>query len=275
MAFCSNCGAAMGGTFCVNCGKPDGSLESRPAPAPAAAAPPIGAKKRGPLPFILLGCFGIIVLGAIGIIGTTWFVARKAKEAGFDTELMRSKPALAVAKMVTALNPDVEMVSVDEDRGTITVREKSTGKMITVNLDDAKNGRIVFSEQGGGQVELKAQGGQIEARTPEGVTRIGSVGSGPDWLPAYSGMKADSQFSATGGDGKQGTYTFKTDDSVDAVVTFYEREFPKKSFTVKKTASHRAEATQMDLLTATGEGRTVNITIARAGEETVVSASWQ
>jgi hypothetical protein len=242
-----------------------------------AAAPVQPVKsKRSPLPFILLGCFGILVLGGIGFLATGWFVANKIKQAGFDPELMRTNPSLAAAKMMAAVNPDIEVLNVDEGRGTITVREKSTGKRLTVNLDDAKEGRIVFKEEGGkGEVEIKSEGGQVQVRTPEGVATYGAASEGPDWLPKYSGAQGQGLYSSTGTQGNQGTYTFKTSDSVDQVVAFYVRELPGKGFEVKRTASHRAGPVQLETLTATGSGRTVNMNVMRSENETVVTATWQ
>jgi hypothetical protein len=281
MPFCSNCGAQVTGPFCGSCGTPieGGSAEAggaQPGPAPPAVpAPAAPAKgKRGPLPYILLGCGAIAVLAVLGLVMAGWFVKGKLEQAGLSSEEAKSNPAMAAAKMMVAVNPDLELVSADEARGTITVRQKSTGKQVTVNLEDARQGRIVFQEEGKGEVELKAQGGQITVQTPEGTARIGAA-EAPDWLPAYSGAQGQGMYSSSTAEGERGTYTFKTADSVDQVVSFFERELPGKGFNVKRTQSHTVGAMRMEMLTATGGGRTVRISVMRAENETVVSVSWQ
>jgi hypothetical protein len=256
-----------------------GSLTSEPAATPSTPAPsapvPAGKPKRSPLPYILLGCFGLLVLAGLGFVATTWFVANKIKQAGIDPELMRTNPALAAAKMMAAVNPDIEVLDVDEGRGTITVREKSTGKRMTVNLEDAKQGRIVFREEGKGEVEIKTEGGQVQVRTPEGTQTYGATANAPDFLPAYSGAQGQGMFTSSTQGGNQGTYTFKTTDSVEQVVAFYERELPGKGFEVKRTGSHTAGGTRLETFTATGGGKTVTFNVMRSAEETVVTATWQ
>ena len=65
------------------------------------------------------------------------FVKQKVKQAGLDPELMQKNPALAISKLVTAFNPDLEVVKVDDDRGIITVYNKKDNKTLTINLEDA------------------------------------------------------------------------------------------------------------------------------------------
>ena len=61
-----------------------------------------------------------------GIVG--YMAMRVVKNAGFDPELMKRNPAIAMVKMATALNKDLELVSSNERTGTVTMRDKRTGK---------------------------------------------------------------------------------------------------------------------------------------------------
>ena len=119
MAFCANCGARVDGQFCEKCGTRVGAVappsQQAPSPAapplyqpPAGAATPPVAKKKGPLFWVLTGCLGIVVIGGILMVAGGLFIWNKAKQAGFDPALMRSNPGLAVAKMMAAVNPDID-----------------------------------------------------------------------------------------------------------------------------------------------------------------------
>jgi len=128
--------------------------------------------------WILLGCGGLILIGGIIAISTGVFVVYKAKQAGLDPALMQKNPGLAVAKMVASMSPDTEVLSVDEDHGIIRVRDKKTGKILTMNLEDAKNGKIVFLDEKNQKIEIQARGegdnASLEVQSPDGTLRMGA-----------------------------------------------------------------------------------------------------
>src|SRR5579863_9141162 len=89
------------------------------------------AKKTSPLVWILGGLVvlmfgGMVTCGVIGYLAT-----RVIRNAGFDPDLMRSNPGLAMTKMAAAIYPNLQVVSTDDRSGTIVMREKSTGKIMT------------------------------------------------------------------------------------------------------------------------------------------------
>src|SRR5712692_8361139 len=121
MAFCTNCGAQVQGPFCGKCGAPAPkagvSAPGAPAsvappgaavppppvaaapPPPAAATPAVGpaaAAKTSPLVWILGGCFGLLVLGAIVGGMSMYYIAHKARQAAY---MIQKNPALAVTRM--------------------------------------------------------------------------------------------------------------------------------------------------------------------------------
>ncbi|HVN06452.1 MAG TPA: hypothetical protein VMT86_18660 [Bryobacteraceae bacterium] len=121
MPFCRQCGARLIGPYCADCG----------IPAP---------RRFSPLIWVLAAMFGLFVLGG-GLV-----LVHQAKHAGVDARLMRNNPGLATAKLLAATNPDIEIISTDEDKGKVTIRQKSTGKVITVDLDKMKQGKIAFHD---------------------------------------------------------------------------------------------------------------------------------
>src|SRR5439155_24838641 len=188
MAFCTKCGAQVQGPFCGSCGTPaatSSAPQPGPAPQPGAApqpgstapppippsvsapVPPVGAaapQKTSAVVWIIGGCGGLVVLAALVGGITMYYVAHKVKQAAHN-------PALAVTRLLAAANPDVDVVSTDEDKGNITVRDKKTGKTMTMNFADAQKGKFVFEEDGQ-KVQMEAHGegdkGSFEVKSSEG-----------------------------------------------------------------------------------------------------------
>jgi hypothetical protein len=178
---------------------------------------------------VLAGCGTFILLGVIVVVAGGLFLWGKAKEAGLDPELMEKNPALAVAKFAVAINPDLEIVSTDNEKGLITFREKKSGKTVTVNLEEAQSGKILFEEEGKEAVRIEAKGdeetGSLEIKTEEGSMKFGGgdVENLPDWLPSYPGSRPESSYVAQTSEGSTTTFHFTTSDSVESVISFYEK----------------------------------------------------
>lgn len=233
MAFCTNCGANVAGAFCQQCGQPASPTAAAPsiAPPPVSASsgfpPPAGAvsqrRKTSPLVWVLVIVLGLFVVGGIVVVGAGIFVARTVQKAGLDPDLMRRNPGLAVSKLIAAVNPDLEVISLNEGKGVITVKEKSSGKVITLNFDDVKKGRIVVHDD----VEGKMAALEIGA----------SADKFPSWIPAYPGAKVEGTFAVNSGDGSGGSFSYKTEDAPAKVVEFYQESLGKAGFKINTTAT--------------------------------------
>jgi len=275
MAFCISCGASVDGQFCPQCGASQGSAAGAAAPsqqasqpAPSAAPPPV---KKGISGWVwaLIGCFGLILIAVIAISVGGWFIASKVK----------SNPAAAAARILAAANPNVEVVSVDDQGGKITLRDKKTGKQVTLDFDDIKKGRISFEGEDGEKMEIKTQGegeqGSVEFTGKDGTTRIGkNAAQLPAWLRAYPGAEAQQGFgmSASTAEGKSSALAFKTSDAPDKVAAFYEGALKEADMEVKKSSS---QAGNFSLFTVTGEDkankRTVHITATSTDQGTMIN----
>jgi hypothetical protein len=177
---------------------------------------------------VLIGCGAIFVIGCVVVALFLWWGVNKAKEAGLDPALLRDKPALAVAKMMVAANPDVELVSSDDSKGTLTIRDKKTGQILTLDAQESNKGKIVFRGENGEEVTFDAQGnkdgGTMRVKTKEGTATFGAGSSAadlPSWLPSYPGAQIQGNFSAQAAEGKGGSFGFITEDSVEQVIRFY------------------------------------------------------
>jgi len=267
MAFCTSCGANVSGAFCIQCGTPVKTAAGQPsappaAPPPAGPAPPqpvagaVAPRKTSPIVWILVGVLGLFVILGVAAVGTLRYFVHKA---GLDPELMQRNPGLAVSKMIAAVNPDIDVLSTDDATGKITVRDKKTGKVVTMSFDDVKNGKISFSAVGD------------DGKTAS--LEIGAGGKLPSWVPAYPGADAKGTFAIKGddgnGQGEGGTFSFTTPDSPAKVKSFYEDKCRQAGMKVKMTLN--TEQGGMIVATDDGERHTLNVTVAGGSGDTTVT----
>ena len=222
---------------------PPGNQYSVP---PGAYPPPPPPKKGNTLLLVLGGCATLIVVGVICFFVVSYLVVQKAKrvakDSGFDTELIQKKPALAAAKAIVALNPDLELVSSDDEKGTLTIRDKQTGEVITVTADDANKGKLSFKQNGKdvGSLQVHTDNPSIDVKTNQGSATLGPgvKDAPPDWIPAYPGSTLGWDYAVRGTDNvpKSGSFHFLTSDDPDKVVSFYADAMKRGGLTVANTA---------------------------------------
>ena len=225
-------------------------MSSTPSVPPGAPySPP--AKNGSALKWILIGVGGFFVVVIIGILAVTLFVVQKAKQAGLDTELIKRSPGLAIAKMAVATNPNVEMVSANEGRQEITVRDKQTGKIMTMSFEDAKNGKFVFRQDGKeATITTNSSNGTVEVKSSEGTFKLGGSAKLPAWVPDYPGSDPQGAFSAQGQDGDSGSFTFKTKDSPQKVARFYQDQFQSAGLKITTNVTGQDGNASTGVLTA-------------------------
>lgn len=227
------------------------------------------AKKSNALVWILIGCGGLAVIGVIVFAVLGIFFFKKAKETV-------EKPTLAVAKVIEMTNPDVEVVSVDESKNLITLKDKKTGKTVTMNLDEASKGKITFEGEGK-KVTVESSPESMKMETDEWKMQAGGQQSAklPDWLPPYPGVENKVNYSAEDDKGQILGFGFVTGDPPDQVISFYEGALKKAGFKTQKitfqggnsagssmTAEDPAQKRSVFLVAAVEGGRTqVSITL--------------
>jgi len=275
MAFCTSCGAPLEGSFCTQCGAKSGE-EASAGPASQVQSPvQAPARKSKALTYVLFGCGGLIVIAIVSAIAFGLFVRQKAGD-------FSKNPAMAAARMVAAMNPDIEVVSADEATGRITLREKKTGKTVTMDFREIQKGRITFEGDEGESVDIHAQGGgdsgSMTVRSKDGTMVIGqgSLAQVPRWVPRCPGAQPAGSVSSQGQNEDGGMLHLKCDGSVEEVAAYYERELKREGMTVKRQAILSGE-TNMVMLTAQepGSGHGVNATVLASGEGTVAQLVYQ
>lgn len=286
MTFCTGCGTPVEGNFCQKCGQavaqasqapagfgqpaappPPAGFAQQQAPPPAGfgqqpAPPPMGAKKGiGTLGWVLIGLGGFCLLIGVLVVGAGFFVASKVKNAGFDSELAQKNPALAAAKVMASLNPDVEVVRVDDEKGILTIREKKTGKTITMSADEVKNGKITFSDDSSGDKVSFGAGTDVKL---------------PSWIPEYPGSKPEGTIAASGNHGEGGMAHFTTSDSVSKVLGFYQDELKSAGFKITSNVTGDSGDSKGGLVTAenTDSKHTVMVTVGTSDKGTEVAITY-
>jgi hypothetical protein len=225
MPFCSSCGATVSGAYCSRCGGA--------APSSAAPAAPV-RRKTSPLVWILAGIGGLVFLGLLAVFGATYYFVRN--------------PEVALAKIITAADPNAEVVRVDRIGRQLTIRNKRDGKETTLSFDDVKRGRFsMTSTDSDGRIERVEMG----------------AGKVPAWVPRYPGAFANGQITATvsGSDVEEGgVYSFKTTDDPAKVIRFFEEECRRLGMTpgVSDTSHGGAHIEAED-----GQGRSLQILVSR------------
>lgn len=281
MAFCTTCGASVNGVFCTQCGTPVSAAVSPGAapvgappspppvaqPAPNAAPyqaqpympPPMAPRKTNPLVWVLVAILGLFVLGGLAVVGTTMFVVHKARQAGLDPDLMRNKPGLAIAKMLATANPDVDVLHTDDSAGTITVRDRKTGKVTTMSFDDARNGKF-----------------SITAQDENGKTATmefgGSASNLPSWIPAYPGSNPQVNMAGRANGGDAGNFSFSTADPPSQVMQYYQDKI--KEMGMKATTVVASEKGGMVNGTDDGNNRTLNVIVGGDSGKTTVTVTY-
>lgn len=286
MAFCTTCGASVNGTFCTQCGTPVSAAAgpgfapgtAPPAPPPMAqpapppppgpvpyqaqpfAPPPVaGPRKTSALVWVLVIVLGLFVLGGLAVVGTGMFVFHKVRQAGLDPDLIRNRPGLAIAKMIAAANPDVEVLHTDDGAGTITVRDRKTGKVTTMSFDDARNGKF-----------------SITAQDENGKTATmefgGSASNLPAWIPAYPGSVPHINMAGRANDGDAGNFSFTTSDSPSQVMQYYEDK--AKAMGMQVTRVVTSEKGGMINGSDEGNRRTLNVIVGADSGSTGVTVTY-
>lgn len=228
-------------------------------------------KKSKALMWILIGVAAVAFIVMAGVSIGSYVLYRTVKNSGFDPDLMRKNPGLAMTKMMAALHPDMQVLSTDDAHGTVTVRDKNTGKTLTFRWDPDKKTLVIVGDDGK-EVKLSASGdsqnGSVSVDSVDGTIKFGTAAgnSAPAWAPVYPGTTPQGTFSSQTPEASQSTYTFKTNDPAPKVLDYFKEQLTNNGFKVNVVAT----GDKGGLLQATTEGekRSVMITAGTSPEGT-------
>jgi hypothetical protein len=89
-----------------------------------------------------IGCGGLLLATFVMLITAVVFFSYKAVEYAREVE---ENPAKAAAELFVKVNPDVELVSADDQAGTMTLRIKETGKLVAVTYRDVAQRKFLVT----------------------------------------------------------------------------------------------------------------------------------
>ncbi len=195
---------------------------------------------------------------------------------------MRSKigdtrnPAFAAVKLAVSMNPEVDVVKADENTGMITLREKKTGKTVTMNFKDIQQGRISFQDDSGEKVDIRGGGegdtGSMTIESKEGKVQLGqgSAANVPAWVPKYPGAEVAATYSAQGKDEDGGTLQLKCSGSVQQVADYYEQQLKAAGMKIEKN-SMQSGSGSMTMVSGTDDAsrRSVMVSVSSSDGGTV------
>ena len=247
-------------------------------PAPPPMGPPPPKKGMGPLGWVLIGCGGILVLVFIVVLAGGLFFMHKAKQAGIDPELMKRNPGLASAKLMVAMNPDLEVVSSDDARGVVHIHDRKQNKNFILSFDDARKGRLTLQEEGKEAVTLSGENGTFEAKSSEGTFKVGGGRpvNAPSWVPSYPRSEPKILMSADTPQARSAQYSFTTADAPEKVVAFYKDALTNGGLKVTNSATFTSGGNTGGTVAAETEGgrRNILVTVGNQSGATAVGVTY-
>jgi hypothetical protein len=234
-----------------------------PPPPPSPYGVPAPRKGMGPLGWIAIGCGAIALVGFLALAVGGYFLKKKVVDP------LQENPTLVAAEMIVRMNPDLELVSSDPEKGTMTIKNTKTGETVTMNAEEIKEGKLSF-ETAEGTTEIDAsqagETGSIKVSGADGaeVTWGGEAPKNlPDCVPVIAGATVQGAMDATNAEERNASFALSTDESLDTVVEFYETKLEEAGLKVSKnTMEVNGERSATVTGTSEDEKRTVFAVIA-------------
>lgn len=246
-----------------------------PPPPPGA---PMPRKGMSPLAWIGIGCGAILLLGVLAV-GVGGYIFKKKV-----VDPVAENPTMAAAEMIVRMNPELELVSSDREKGTLTVRNKKDGEVVTLNASDIENGNFTIETdegktvidtsgaQEGGDGTIKVSGADGQELTFGGGDAPKNL---PDWVPVYPGATAQGAFDATSNGERSAQFTLLSDDSIEEIMAFYEEKFNGAGLKVTKSTAE-ADGQRTGMLSGSSEDdkRTVLVVVGPAEGKTQATTTF-
>ena len=115
---------------------------------------------------------GFVFVGLVGEVAWTGFVMVKGRVEEFMSA-SRESPALVAARMLSRIDPALQVMGDQGREGAAAVRDLRTGRVSSFFLQDLIEGSLrVNTEEGQLSIDLRGneEGGTLVVETPEGRT---------------------------------------------------------------------------------------------------------
>lgn len=225
----------------------------QPPVIPPTLPPQAPAKKGMPaIAWVGIGCGGLLAI-ALAVAVYVFIVAKK------KIEEFAANPEKAAAELMVSMNPELEQVSQDDGKGTMTIRTKD-GEEMTLSYKDIAEGKIVVTDKDGN------------------TTRIGSsdLSQVPAWVPKAPDLTDGvSVFHSEAGNQVSGQFSGKSPRGSEELRTFFEGEASAKGLTNSSHSSMNMGSTSTITLGFSGGGKSLSIVITgKPGEAALVNTNY-
>lgn len=237
-------------------------------------------KGLSPLAWVAIGCGALAILAVVLVAVVVGFGIFKAKEVVED---FQANPAKTTAETMIKLNPEVDLVSTDDEAGTVTFKNKKTGEIATMNFEDIAEGKwSITTDEGEFTVDASSagEGGGVTFSGPEGEARFGAsadLGDVPEWVPLYPGAtEAQGTYSSKTAQGVSGMVAAKTGDGSRQVLDHYKEWFEDNGYEIQGTTTHTTPDGSLSNIIGelAAEGRTLNVTVTEQKGEVAVAITY-
>ncbi len=165
-----------------------------------------------------------MLLGVLGVGSIAFFVNRAMDEAGVSGADLKKNPQIGALRIAAAVDPNLEIISEDEDDNSIILHNKRKNQTLRMRVNPDTRQMEIEELSGNGDVTIL--GGNSDS--PDTGVPL------PSWVPAYPGASARSRMSAETTEGASNTFTFRTSDSAQQVLGFYEQRLKSGGFTITR-----------------------------------------
>ena len=219
-----------------------------------------------------IGCGVLVLLIVVSVFGLGIFVVNKGKELAED---FAERPVYTTAATIARLNPDIELVEADEERKRVTLREVSSGKEMTFDLEDLQSGNFSF-ESDGERVDVRSGEGGVTVESGQGTTRIGATGQTlPDWVPLPDGTEAEVGFSSRNDGQTMGIAQLRGSLSAEDILDFYRTELREAGYELSEQNYSGGDGSLASVVgKRTDPNRTITVAVTRDGDETGVTLNF-
>ncbi len=161
---------------------------------------------------------------------------------GLSISEFTQSPQAATAKLIVAMNPDLEYVSEAKESGRLTIKVKSSGETVSLSYKDIAEGKLTMTDSTGAEMNVESRDGtgRITVKNKDGTTVIGgdATQAPPAWVPLHPSLSAMSGGVRTETATKlKGTYLTESTTGMSEMKTFYEEKLTAIAFKTKLTSS--------------------------------------
>jgi hypothetical protein len=222
----------------------------------------------GPVAWLILCLLvlGLITLSAVVALGVSLIrdmvPSPQSSAAGSD------QAAQALARLLSSMHPDVEVLSVDNKNNTVTLRDRRTHRKITQDIESARMGRFRFAEGAESDGGDSATGFPT-VHHPVSLADLNQPFKVPAWIPSYPFSEPRGALPGPNG----GTFRFRTNDTVIEVLSFYQEALKRSGFQITATGAHGPSKSLQGMLTAMDAHGARNVLVTTAAGATGTSVT--